>query len=348
MSRTTALRERTTVISSEQTSASRVPSRASRPSATPADASVDVVHDYLSKIGTYPLLTAQEETELAQIIEVGLFARERLETKGDSLTPKEKRELRQLIHEGEAAHKRFIQSNLRLVVSVAKRYTNTGVPLIDLIQEGNIGLDRAVKKFDFAQGYKFSTYATWWIKHAVNRCVYDSARLIRVPVHTEEKITAVRRAAALFEIETGRTPTAEELADETGFSAENIERYIEADRTPVSIHIPVGDEADSELGDLIMDDDTAPVVDIVHAGIRREKLQEKLKTLPQRDADVLRMHFGLDNREPMTLEQLGGVLGISRERVRQIEQRALAKLRCPELADMLEDEPPLIDEKEAK
>lgn len=293
-------------------------------------ASEDAVRDYLQKIGRFPLLDAEQETELARRIEVGVLARERLTT--GHLSDEVAGELRSLVREGEAAYQRFIRSNLRLVVTVAKRYSGRGVPLLDLIQEGNIGLDRAVKKFDYRQGYKFSTYAMWWIRQSITRGIADSARLIRVPVHTGEKISAIRRAARGLETELGRPPSVDELARETGYACDDVRKLLDADREPVSIHALVGDDAGSELGDLIEDGDSAPVIDIVTAGVRHELLHRKLDSLPRREADILRMRFGLSGEGPMTFDQVGAFFGVSRERVRQIESRALTLLRCPELA----------------
>lgn len=295
-----------------------------------AGASEDAVRDYLQKIGQFPLLTAEDETELARRIEVGVLARARLATGGRSDVPAA--DLRTLIRDGDAAYQRFIRSNLRLVVTVAKRYSGRGVPLLDLIQEGNLGLDRAVKKFDYQQGYKFSTYAMWWIRQSITRGIADSARLIRVPVHTGEKISALRRASRSLETELGRPPSVDELVVETGYSGADVRKLLEADREPVSIHALVGDDG-SELGDLIEDGDSAPVIDIVTAGVRHELLHRKLDSLPRREADILRMRFGLIGEGPMTFDQVGACLGVSRERVRQIESRALTLLRCPELAD---------------
>lgn len=293
-------------------------------------ASEDAVRDYLQKIGRFPLLAAEDETELARRIEVGVLARERLASPVDSDVLAH--ELRILVREGEASYQRFVRSNLRLVVAVAKRYSGRGVPLLDLIQEGNIGLDRAVKKFDYQQGYKFSTYAMWWIRQSVTRGIADSARLIRVPVHTGEKIQAIRRAARGLEIELGRSASVEELARETGYETAEVRKLLDADREPVSIHALVGDDDGSELGDLIEDGDSAPVIDIVTIGVRHELLHRKLDSLPRREADILRMRFGLGGEGPMTFDQVGAIFGVSRERVRQIESRALSLLRCPELA----------------
>jgi RNA polymerase primary sigma factor len=298
----------------------------------------DDVKDYLQKIGLIPLLTAEDETELARRIEVGVFAQEKLAAAHDAVPPVELDpelvdELMFLAREGEAASRRFVRSNLRLVVNIAKRYLRHGVPLMDLIQEGNIGLDRAVKKFDYRQGYKFSTYATWWIRQSISRGIADSGRLIRVPVHTGEKITVIRKAVREFEFDTGRQPRIEELADATGFSCKDVQKLLNADREPVSIHALIGDDAGSELGDLIEDDDSAPVIDIVTARISHDVLYRKIDALPSREAEILRMRFGLGTGEPMTFDQVGAVFGVSRERIRQIEKRALAMLRCEELSN---------------
>jgi RNA polymerase sigma factor (sigma-70 family) len=297
----------------------------------------DAVKDYLQKIGLIPLLTAEEETELARRIEVGVFAQEKLAAGADPdhapLDPELIDELKCLVREGEAASRRFVRSNLRLVVNIAKRYLRHGVPLMDLIQEGNIGLDRAVKKFDYRQGYKFSTYATWWIRQSISRGIADSGRLIRVPVHTGEKITVIRKAVREFEFDTGRQPRTEELAAATGFSCKDVKKLLDADREPVSIHALIGDDAGSELGDLIEDDDSAPVIDIVTARISHDVLYRKIDALPSREAEILRMRFGLGTGEPMTFDQVGAVFGVSRERIRQIEKRALAMLRCEELSN---------------
>lgn len=292
----------------------------------------DGVRDYLQGISKIPLLAAEEEPELARRIEVGVLARERLEQGVDASF---ERELKQLIHDGEAAYRQFVRSNLRLVVSVAKNYLGHNVPFMDLIQEGNIGLDRAVKKFDFAKGYKFSTYATWWIRQAISRCIADSSRLIRIPVHAAEKVVTVRKLFRELELEWGRRPTVEELAAETGFSPDKVQMYLDVDRDPVSIHLPIGEETDTVLGDLIEDDHNAPVIDIVSAGIRNELLYKCIATLPERDAKVLRMRFGLDGHSAMTFDQVGEIFGISRERVRQIEQRALRSLRAREFRGAL-------------
>jgi len=296
--------------------------------------STDGVHDYLQQIGRYQLLTAEEEIELARRIEVGLFAQERLDTVAD-LDDETRRELATLAREGVAAHRRFVCSNLKLVVSVAKRYTGRGVPMLDLIQEGNLGLDRAVKKFDYKQGFKFSTYAMWWIRQSITRSMADSARLIRVPVHTMEKINKLARIKRELTVELGRDATVEELAEESGFDAVEVRRLLSVDREPVSLHTPTGDDAASELGDLIEDGDAEQVAEIVSIGVRNDELHRRVEALPKREADILKYRYGLDGTSPMTFEQVGAVLGVSRERVRQIEARALKMLECPELAGFL-------------
>lgn len=301
-------------------------------SASIGGASEDPVKDYLQKIGRFPLLTAGEESELARQIEAGVIAMEYLDTH-TGLPDDLAADLTILVREGEAAYQRFVRANLRLVVNVAKRYIGHGVPFIDLIQEGNIGLDRAVKKFDYRHGYKFSTYAMWWIRQSVSRCISDSGRLIRVPVHTEEKITVLRRVSREFEVDHGRRPTVDELVEATGYPGVKIHDYLEADREPMSINAQTGDDTGSEFGDLIEDDDYAPVVDIVTTTLRHDLLYEKLNLLPARDAEILRLRYGLTAHGPLTFEQVGEIFGVSRERVRQIEKRALAKLRCEELDD---------------
>jgi RNA polymerase sigma factor (sigma-70 family) len=293
----------------------------------------DAVKDYLQKIGQISLLTAEDETELARRIEVGVLAQEKLSHGVDSESLAE--ELRFLVREGEAANRRFVRSNLRLVVTIAKRYVRHGVPFMDLIQEGNIGLDRAVKKFDYRQGYKFSTYATWWIRQAISRGIADSGRLIRVPVHTGEKITVVRKAIREFEVDTGRTPSIDELAAVTGYTTRMVKKLLDADQEPVSIQTPIGDESGSEFGDLIEDDDSAPVIDIITARIRQDVLWARIDALPPREAEIIRMRFGLGDGDPMTFDEVGAVFGVSRERIRQIEKRALKMLRCDELGDDL-------------
>lgn len=293
-------------------------------------ASEDPVRDYLQKIGSIPLLAPEEESELAIRIEAGVLAQEKLDTDAD-LSDQLRRELRTLAHEGEGAYRQFVRANLKLVVNVAKRYSGQGVPFMDLIQDGNIGLDRAVKKFDYQQGFKFSTYAMWWIRQAIARSLSE-ARLIRVPVHTAERVASVRRTSRQLEIILGRVPTVEEISDETGFSCVDVRKYQDADHEPVSIHTPVGDDSGTELGELIEDGECAPIIDMVSDSIRTDLLRRKIAALPPREAEIIRMRFGLREQAPMTFTEVGSVLGVSRERVRQIEHRALVRLRCQELS----------------
>lgn len=298
--------------------------------------STDGVRDYLQQIGKFPLLTADEEVTLARRIEVGLFAQERLDSNPD-LESSMRRDLQQIASEGRRANRRFICCNLKLVVSIAKRYSGRGVPLMDLIQEGNLGLDRAVKKFDYQQGFKFSTYAMWWIRQSITRCMADSARLIRVPVHTVEKINKLARIRREIAIELGREATTEELALEADLAPSEVQRLLSVDREPVSLHAPAGDDAASELGDLIEDGDASPVVDIVSVSLRNNELRNRVDKLPAREAEILRLRYGLSGTSPMTFGEVGEVFGVSRERVRQLESRALRMLQCPELREYLTD-----------
>lgn len=336
------------IIDSEEQQSVSAPSRRAAPrqsaagqSKTAARSSVisggttDGVRDYLQQIGRFPLLTADQEITLARRIEVGLLAQERLASEGD-MDPSTTRDLQFLAHDGQAANRQFICCNLKLVVSVAKRYSGRGVPLMDLIQEGNLGLDRAVKKFDYQQGFKFSTYAMWWIRQSITRSMADSSRLIRVPVHTVEKINKLARIRREIAIELGREATIEELAAEAELECAQVRRLLSVDREPVSLQAPGGDAA-SELGDLIEDGDSAPVADIVTIGVRNDELHKRVDALPSREAEILRFRYGLTGTGPMTFEQVGNILGVSRERVRQIESRALKMLQCPELRGYLAD-----------
>ncbi|WP_187266498.1 MULTISPECIES: RNA polymerase sigma factor RpoD/SigA [unclassified Salinibacterium] len=294
----------------------------------------DIVGEYLRHIGEIPLLTAEEEVELARSIEVGLIARERLQTGFD---PADERYLRQLMHEGKRAHDRFIRANLRLVVSVAKRYSGLGLPLIDLIQDGNLGLDRAVKKYDYTKGFKFSTYATWWIRQSITRALGESGRMIRVPARVAESVGTIRRHHRELEGSLGRRPTPQEVALASGHPVEKVRQYLELDQQPISLELPLGEGDGALLGDLLEDDQVADVIDIVSGRLRHAALHSCLSELPQRDADVLRRRFGLDGTEPRTLEELSEAFGVSRERVRQIEQRALRALRARKFKNLLDD-----------
>jgi RNA polymerase primary sigma factor len=288
---------------------------------------LDGLGQYLYRIGSYPLMTGEDEQELAKAIEVGLLARERAESEED-LTPELRRELQALRADGESAYQRFFCCNLKLVVSIAKRYTGNGVPLIDLIQEGNIGLDRAIKKFDHRLGFKFSTYAVWWIKQSIVRALADTGHLVRIPVHTAEKLNRLHRVEKNLVGVLGRPPRLEELAAEAQLDPEEVRRLLDIDRDGVSLQTPIGtDDSEAELGDLIEDADIAPVIDIVSATLRHQRLREQIDRLPRRQARILSMRYGLSGEPPMSFEQVGRKLGVSRERVRQIEARALKALR---------------------
>jgi RNA polymerase primary sigma factor len=294
----------------------------------------DPVRDYLRMIGRTRLLTADEEVSLARRIEVGVLADERLSIR-DDLTGRQRRELLSLVRDGKRAYDTFIQANLRLVVSIAKRYSGRGLPIMDLIQEGNLGLVRAVEKFDYTTGNKFSTYATWWIRQSILRGLADTARLIRIPVHTVEKIDKLDRIGRDLNGELGRAPTVRELSDSSNVSAEEIIRLRRSDAETVSFAIPVGEDGTAELGDIIEDGDFAGPFEMLQAVLCHDDLERRLKALPSRDARVVRLRFGLDGRAPMTLDQVGELYGITRERVRQLENRSLERLRCASLRDYL-------------
>lgn len=297
----------------------------------------DGVRDYLQQIGRFPILSAEEETDLARRIEIGLLAQEYLDKRmaPESTRDPQYRDLQYLVRDGKVAHRRFICCNLKLVVSVAKRYSGCGVPLMDLIQEGNVGLDRAVKKFDHTKGFKFSTYAMWWIRQSISRSIADSGSLIRVPVHTAEKINKLARIGREIAVELGRDATVAELAQEAHLDCEEVERLLSVDRDGVSLQTSVGDQT-FELGDLIEDADLTPVADIVGITVRNDELHKQVNALPKREAQILRFRYGLKGTNPMTFEQVGNILGVSRERVRQLETRALKMLRSPELREYLD------------
>jgi RNA polymerase primary sigma factor len=279
-------------------------------------------------------LTAEEEVALAQRIEIGVLAGERLDAR-PGLTAGQKRELRFLVEEGKRAFERFIEANLRLVVSIAKRYAGRGLAVMDLIQEGNLGLVRAVEKFDYRTGNKFSTYGTWWIRQSILRGIADSARLIRIPVHTVEKIDKLDRIRWDLGGELGRPPTMEEMAVAANLTTAEVHKLRMSDSETVSLTVPVGENDSAELGDLIEDGDTPDPSDRAEMEFRHRDVEERLRELPPRDAMVVRMRFGLDGRMPMTLDEVGDVYGITRERVRQLEKRSLRRLRSPELLEYL-------------
>jgi RNA polymerase primary sigma factor len=294
----------------------------------------DPVRDYLQRIGRIHLLTAEDEVDLARRIEVGILASERL-SNTSATGGKLRRELAWLIHDGDRAHDIFINANLRLVVSIAKRYTGRGLPLMDVIQEGNLGLVRAVEKFDYTIGNKFSTYATWWIRQSILRGIADSGRLIRIPVHTVEKIDRVKRVRRDLTSELGRNPTRAELAVGSGISCGDVRKLEETENETISLAAPVGEYENAELGDLIEDTDSPEPLDAVVLAFRYDAINRSLQTIPPRDATVVRLRFGLDGRHPLTLDEVGELYGITRERVRQLEARGLKRLRCPDLRSYL-------------
>lgn len=296
----------------------------------------DLVKQYLKEIGKYPLLNAVQEVELAKSIEVGILAKERLNLRGDALSHEERQELEFLVKQGVMDKELFTQSNLRLVVSITKRYTGRGMLFLDLIQEGNTGLIRAVEKFDYAKGYKFSTYATWWIKQATTRAMADQARTIRVPVHMVETINKLGRVQRQMVQDLGREPTPEELARELDMSAEKVIEVQGYGRNPVSLHTPISDEGRGELGDLI--EDTSDEADTANRAMSYEipeALFAVLNTLNEREAGVVSMRFGLTDGEPKTLDEIGKVYGVTRERIRQIEAKTMSKLRHPSRSHLL-------------
>jgi len=299
-------------------------------------ASADLVRVYLREIGRVALLTALDEVDLAKRVEAGVFAAERLDVVAD-LPSAARRDLHAVVVEGDAAKRRLIEANLRLVVSIAKRYAGRGLPFLDLIQEGNLGLIRAVEKFDYTRGFKFSTYASWWIRQAVSRAVADQARTIRIPVHMVETVNRIMRAQRMLVQTLGRDPTSAEIAHRVDLPAERVAEIRRLAMEPVSLHSPVGEEEGSELGDLIEDSEAVPPPDLVSAGLLQSHVEAVLGHLGERERQVVRMRYGLMDGEPRTLEEVGKAFGVTRERVRQIEAKSLAKLRHPHLSDQLRD-----------
>ena len=302
-------------------------------------ASADLVRVYLREIGRVALLTAADEVDLAKRVEAGVFAAERLEQleRVGELGADLRRDLLAVVGDGQRAKQRLIESNLRLVVSIAKRYAGRGLPFLDLIQEGNLGLIRAVEKFDYTRGFKFSTYASWWIRQAVSRAVADQARTIRIPVHMVETVNRILRAQRLLVQSLGRDPTAAEIAVQVDMPAERVEEIKRLAMEPVSLHSPVGEEEGSELGDLIEDSESVPPAELVSAGLLASHVEAVLTHLGDREREVVRMRYGLTDGEPRTLEEVGRAFGVTRERVRQIEAKSLAKLRHPHLSAQLRD-----------
>ncbi|MBD3577743.1 RNA polymerase sigma factor [Streptomyces sp. KD18] len=301
-----------------------------------AGATADPVKDYLKQIGKVPLLNAEQEVELAKRIEAGLFAEDKLAT-SDKLAPKLKRELEIIAEDGRRAKNHLLEANLRLVVSLAKRYTGRGMLFLDLIQEGNLGLIRAVEKFDYTKGYKFSTYATWWIRQAITRAMADQARTIRIPVHMVEVINKLARVQRQMLQDLGREPTPEELAKELDMTPEKVIEVQKYGREPISLHTPLGEDGDSEFGDLIEDSEAVVPADAVSFTLLQEQLHSVLDTLSEREAGVVSMRFGLTDGQPKTLDEIGKVYGVTRERIRQIESKTMSKLRHPSRSQVLRD-----------
>ncbi|EYR62996.1 RNA polymerase sigma factor [Actinotalea ferrariae CF5-4] len=301
-----------------------------------AGATADPVKDYLKQIGKVALLNAEQEVELAKRIEAGLFAEEKLAA-ATNLEPKLRRELEWIAQDGRRAKNHLLEANLRLVVSLAKRYTGRGMLFLDLIQEGNLGLIRAVEKFDYTKGYKFSTYATWWIRQAITRAMADQARTIRIPVHMVEVINKLARVQRQMLQDLGREPTPEELAKELDMTPEKVVEVQKYGREPISLHTPLGEDGDSEFGDLIEDSEAIVPADAVSFTLLQEQLHQVLDTLSEREAGVVSMRFGLTDGQPKTLDEIGKVYGVTRERIRQIESKTMSKLRHPSRSQVLRD-----------
>ncbi|NMO54172.1 RNA polymerase sigma factor [Actinoplanes sp. TBRC 11911] len=303
-------------------------------------ASADSVRAYLKQIGKVPLLNAEQEVELAKRIEAGLYAAERLRACDEGEEKLERtmeRDLRWIGRDGERAKNHLLEANLRLVVSLAKRYTGRGMAFLDLIQEGNLGLIRAVEKFDYTKGYKFSTYATWWIRQAITRAMADQARTIRIPVHMVEVINKLGRIQRELLQDLGREPTPEELAKEMDITPEKVLEIQQYAREPISLDQTIGDEGDSQLGDFIEDSEAVVAVDAVSFSLLQDQLQQVLQTLSEREAGVVRLRFGLTDGQPRTLDEIGQVYGVTRERIRQIESKTMSKLRHPSRSQVLRD-----------
>ncbi|WP_115684490.1 sigma-70 family RNA polymerase sigma factor [Corynebacterium senegalense] len=311
--------------------------RGSRRNQTNDNPSADLVRVYLNGIGKTALLDAEQEVELAQQIEVGLYAQHLLDDPEVQLTRARKRDYKILAKQGRKARAHLLEANLRLVVSLAKRYTGRGMPLLDLIQEGNLGLIRAMEKFDYAKGFKFSTYATWWIRQAITRGMADQSRTIRLPVHLVEQVNKLSRIRREMYQSLGREPTNEELSEESGIEESKIEMLLRQSRDPVSLDMPVGADEEAPLGDFIEDAEATDAEDAVVSTLRHDDIQDIINGLEQREQDVIRLRYGLDDGVPRTLDQIGRQFGLSRERVRQIEREVMAKLRVGDRADRLRD-----------
>jgi RNA polymerase primary sigma factor len=303
-------------------------------------ASADSVRAYLKQIGKVALLNAEEEVDLAKRIEAGLYSAERLrqaDEANEKVVLQMRRDLRWIVRDGERAKNHLLEANLRLVVSLAKRYTGRGMAFLDLIQEGNLGLIRAVEKFDYTKGYKFSTYATWWIRQAITRAMADQARTIRIPVHMVEVINKLGRIQRELLQDLGREPTPEELAKEMDITPDKVLEIQQYAREPISLDQTIGDEGDSQLGDFIEDSEAVVAVDAVSFTLLQDQLQSVLQTLSEREAGVVKLRFGLTDGQPRTLDEIGQVYGVTRERIRQIESKTMSKLRHPSRSQVLRD-----------
>lgn len=302
-----------------------------------AGATADPVKDYLKQIGRVNLLNAEQEVDLSERIEAGLYAQHLLDTESDKMDFKRRRELKWAANDGKRAKDHLLEANLRLVVSLAKRYTGRGMLFLDLIQEGNLGLIRAVEKFDWKKGFKFSTYATWWIRQAITRAMADQARTIRVPVHMVEVINKLSRVQRQMLQDLGREPTPDELARELDMPVEKVQEVQKYGREPISLHTPLGEDGDSEFGDLIEDTDAIAPSDAVAFSLLQEQFKQVLETLSPREAGVIKMRYGLEDGQPKTLDDIGRVYGVTRERIRQIESKTMSKLRHPSRSQTLRD-----------
>ena len=302
-----------------------------------AGATADPVKDYLKQIGRVNLLNAEQEVDLSERIEAGLYAQHLLDTESDKMDFKRRRELKWAANDGKRAKDHLLEANLRLVVSLAKRYTGRGMLFLDLIQEGNLGLIRAVEKFDWKKGFKFSTYATWWTRQAITRAMADQARTIRVPVHMVEVINKLSRVQRQMLQDLGREPTPDELARELDMPVEKVQEVQKYGREPISLHTPLGEDGDSEFGDLIEDTDAIAPSDAVAFSLLQEQFKQVLETLSPREAGVIKMRYGLEDGQPKTLDDIGRVYGVTRERIRQIESKTMSKLRHPSRSQTLRD-----------
>ena len=297
----------------------------------------DPVRMYLKEIGRVALLTAQEEVDLAKRIEAGVLAEERLRQEANRLPENKRRELHWLVTDGHMAKRHLVEANLRLVVSIAKRYVGRGMAFLDLIQEGNLGLIRAVEKFDYTKGYKFSTYATWWIRQAITRAIADQARTIRIPVHMVETINKLARIQRQLLQDLGREPTADEIAEQMEMPSERVREIQKISQEPVSLETPIGEEEDSHLGDFIEDSEAVIPLERASFMLLQQQLNSVLHTLAGREQEVIEMRFGLTDGQPKTLEEVGKRFGVTRERIRQIESKTLSKLRHPSRSQKLRD-----------